>query len=89
MQVRKMRLLRHKYGISNPDLSRICGLSPQRVSEIELSGAELAPGPKRKLLHAFHTIAEQRQASAMALCDDLSRHENSLFDTVEESDYEL
>ena len=42
MQVRKMRLLRHKYGISNPDLSRICGLSPQRISEIELSGEELA-----------------------------------------------
>lgn len=89
MKVRKMRLLRHKYGITNPDLSRICGLSPQRISEIELGGEDLAPGPKQKLLYAFHTIAEQRQANVLALCDDLSRHEKSLFDTVEESAYEL
>lgn len=37
MQVRKMRLLRHKHGITRPELGRACALSPQRISEIELS----------------------------------------------------
>ena len=43
MQVRKMRLLRHKHGITRPELGRVCALSPQRISEIELSVAGLAP----------------------------------------------
>ena len=37
MQVRKMRLLRHKHQITRPELGRACALSPQRISEIELS----------------------------------------------------
>ncbi len=89
MQVRKMRLLRHKHNITRPELGRACGLSPQRISEIELGVERLAPSTEEKLWHAFYAVAEQRKANVLSLTGDLTRHGGSLFDAVEEAGYEL
>ena len=48
MLVRKMRLLRHKHHINLTDLSRFCGLSPQRLSEIELNVEGLLPATEER-----------------------------------------
>lgn len=89
MQVRKMRLLRHKYGITCPELGRACGLSPQRISEIELSAQRLTPVTEEKLRQAFSLVAEERRCQLSSLHCDLEHYSKSLFDAVEESAYEL
>lgn len=89
MQVRKMRLLRHKHGITRPELGRACALSPQRISEIELSETGLVPETEEKLRRGFETVARRREDALRSLCGDLARHGESLFEPVEESGYEL
>lgn len=89
MQVRKMRILRHKHGITRPELGRACALSPQRISEIELSAAGLTPATEEKLLRGFYAVAQMREDALHALRDDLDRHGESLFEPVEEAGYEL
>lgn len=89
MQVRKMRLLRHKHNITRPELGRACGLSPQRISEIELSMTGLAPETEEKLRRGFESVARRREDALYSLRGDLARHGESLFEPVEESGYEL
>ena len=89
MQVRKMRLLRHKHHITRQELGRACGLSPQRISEIELSVESLTPATEGKLRRAFYAVAAQREKRLLSLTGDLARHDGSLFDAVEEVGYEL
>ena len=89
MQVRKMRLLRHKHRITRLELGRACGLSPQRISEIELSAENLTQATGEKLRKGFYAVAAQREASLASLCGDLARYENGLFEAVEEAVYEL
>lgn len=89
MQVRKMRLLRQKHHITRTDLGRACGLSPQRISEIELSVQRLTPVTEEKLRQAFSLVAEERRCQLSSLHCDLEHYSKSLFDAVEESAYEL
>ena len=89
MQVKKMRLLRHKHNITRPELGRACGLSPQRISEIELSVEKPTPSTEEKLRQAFYAVAAQREEKLLSLTGDLARHEGALFDAVEEAGYEL
>ena len=89
MQVRKMRILRHKHGITRPELGRACALSPQRISEIELSETGLIPETQEKLRRGFESVAQRREDALRSLRDDLARHGESLFEPVEETGYEL
>ena len=89
MQVRKMRLLRHKHGITRSELGRACALSPQRISELELSGTRLIPETKEKLRRGFESLAQRREDALRSLRGDLDRHGESLFEPVEENGYEL
>ena len=89
MQVRKMRLLRHKHQITRPELGRACALSPQRISEIELSVTGLAPETEEKLRRGFDFVAQRREEALRSLRGDLARHGESLFEPVEETGYEL
>ena len=89
MQVRKMRLLRHKHGITRPELGRACALSPQRISEIELSETGLIPETQEKLQRGFESVAQRREDALRSLRGDLARHGESLFEPVEETGYEL
>ena len=89
MQVRKMRLLRHKSRITRVELGDACALSPQRISEIELGTAGLAPATKEKLRRGFALVGRRREDALHALQGDLLRYGESLFDAVEEASYEL
>ena len=89
MKVRKMRLLRHKHGITRSELGCACALSPQRISEIELSGTGLIPETKEKLQRGFESVVQRREDALRSLRRDLNRHGASLFDPVEENGYEL
>ena len=89
MQVRKMRILRHKHGITRPELGCACALSPQRISEIELSGTGLVPKTEEKLRRGFESVAQRREDALRSLRGDLARHGASLFEPVEEAGYEL
>ena len=89
MKVCKIRLLRHKYNITTAELGRVCGYAPQSVSRLELLNETMTENARRRLLKGFYDIAHRRQASALDLLDDITTHEGSLFDSVEESEYEL
>ena len=89
MQVRKMRLLHHKHGITRPELGRACAISPQRISEIELSETGLTPETEEKLRRGFESVARWREDALHSLRGDLARYGESLFEPVEEVDYEL
>ena len=90
MQVRKMRILRLKYDISLTELSRACGLSKQRISEIELKTAPTVRlDTSQKIVRAFSEIMERRREKHQKLFQDFERHKGSLMDCVEEIGYEL
>ena len=71
MKVRKMRILRHKYHISRKDLATLCGVSPQRISRIELEDYfGLESGMAKRIRDAFETIIAERK-SELHLADGL------------------
>ena len=52
MKVRKFRILRLRHHVSMVELGRACGVSAQRISELELSenktvGGDCAENPER------------------------------------------
>lgn len=90
MQVRKMRLLRLKYQISLPELAQFCGISPQRISEIELNpDVRLDRHTAAKVNDAFASAVEQRYATLEQLESEYHKHKDTLLDCVEETTYEL
>lgn len=89
MQVRKIRNLRLRHRISTVELGHACGLSPQRVSEIELGDAELSPETQRKLSAGIHLIADQRERELNLLRKDLNSLHTRLFELEEEEHYDL
>ena len=90
MKVRKMRLLRLKSGVLRRDLGELWGLSPQRISEIELNPApEVSDDTQRRLKSAFKMLIEQRQKQMDDLRHDYMDMESSLLEGVEETTYEL
>ena len=88
MKVRKMRLLRQKYGITLIEIGSAAGVSKQRVSELELSDCSVTTAVKDRITRAFSYICEGRLSACRPLQDAFARHRDSLFDYVE-SDYEL
>ena len=90
MKVRKMRILRHKYHISRKDLATLCGVSPQRISRIELEDYfGLESSMAKRIREAFETIIASRQSELSTLRTDFEKNKESLFDRVEEIGYEL
>lgn len=89
MQVRKLRLLRLKYHISLMELSRATGLTPQRISELELGTGNTMEATEQKLIHGVEQVIRQRQRNHSALQDDFLLHKDTLMDLVGEADYGL
>lgn len=90
MRVRVVRLLRQKYGISQHAFAKVCGISQQRVGEIEL---DLHKGATEKtqerLVAAFNTLISQKDNEAEELRIALQRNKDSLLKWVEEHEYEI
>ena len=90
MFVRKIRLFRNKYQIPLPEIAAACGISPQRVSEIELNpGSVLRPETQAKLNAGFDRVVEQRRIGWKELYQDYQWHRDTLLEGVEEARYEL
>ncbi len=89
MKVRKMRLLRHKYHISLAELSDACGVSKQRLSEIELDKTSVSTVAARMIADGFSVVEKRRRDNLKALSKDFRRHKNALLESVEEHGYEL
>ena len=84
MQTRRMRLLREKHGVSVTELSRHCGISPQRLSLIELGTKPITLHKKRLIEAAFSDLIATRQRDLSALKSDFKKYRNRLLDFVEE-----
>ena len=90
MQVRKIRILRHECGISLVDLARTCGVTRQRISELELdTEAVITPKTKEAVARAFSSILDKRWEKFQRQYRDFEKHRDSLMDCVEECEYEL
>ncbi len=88
MQVRKLRLLRQRSGISLEELGVAAGVTAQRMSELELGSYSPGWAVRLRVSDAFFTVAREREESLRRLQEDLSKHKDSLFELVED-DYEL
>lgn len=89
MKVRKLRLLRRKHAISYAELGKTCRLSPQRISEIELSERRLEPETEMKIKNGISELIRQRRNALAVLQVDYQRDRDRLFDFVEVSKDEL
>ena len=90
MQVRKMRVLRLKYGISIVELARTCGVSKQRISEIELkTDIPIKIETAEMVKDAFTRLIEKKRKKVQRLYQDFESHKDTLMDYVEEIGYEL
>ena len=69
---------------------RVCGISKQRISEIELkTDSEVTPKTAAKIADAFVRVAEKKQQKLQKFREDFERCRDSLMDCVEEYSYEL
>ena len=87
MKVRKMRLLRHKHHISLVELSDACGVSKQRLSEIELDKKSVSEVAVQMITAGFSVVEKRRRDNALSR--DFRRHKDALLESVEEHGYEL
>ena len=68
----------------------LCGVSPQRISRIELEDYfGLESSMDKRIRDAFETIIAERQSELSTLRTDFEKNKESLFDRVEEIGYEL
>ena len=89
MHVRKLRLLRLKYHISLVELSQASGMTPQRISELELGSGNTLPVTEQKLLNGMEQVIRQRQEAHTALQQDFLQYRDTLMELVGETDYAL
>ncbi len=89
MLVSKLLLFRRKYGISRSELGSACGLSMQRIYELEIIRSKPTSATVEKLHRGLVKVLEQRRSSISAFSADLEKHKTSLLDYVEENSYEL
>lgn len=81
---RVMRLLRLKHSISLVDLAAAAKVSPQRISQIELSPEPATAYHRTLIAEAFAIIADEKGKDGAPLRRDLRRLEYSLLDFTEE-----
>lgn len=89
MEARKMRLLRIKHGITRQELGDACGLSGQRISELEFSLGQLRPETEAKLQQGFAFVVQKRRVQLMELERDYWRYRETLLAPVEDTSNEL
>ena len=89
MLVAKVKLFRMKYSISLAELGSACGISLQRIHEIENAVYAITPATVEKVCHGMDAVLKQRQAWVNSLQTDLNKHGYTLLEFVEENSYEL
>ena len=89
MKVRKFRILRLRHHVSMVELGRACGLSAQRISELELSEGVPEQETIQKIQNGFERILTERMEDAERLHLEYHRCLNALMQRVGEDEYEL
>ena len=89
MKVRKFRILRLRHHVSMVELGRACGLSAQRISELELSEGVPEQETIQKIQNSFERILTERMEDAERLHLEYQRCRNALMQRVGEDEYEL
>ena len=89
MKVRKVRILRLRHHVSMVELGRACGLSAQRISELELSEGVPEQETIQKIQNGFERILTERMEDAERLHLEYQRCRNALMQRVGEDEYEL
>lgn len=89
MKVRKFRILRLRHHVSMVELGRACGLSAQRISELELSEGVPEQETIQKIQNGFERILAERMEDAERLHLEYQRCRNALMQRVGEDEYEL
>ena len=89
MKVRKFRILRLRHHVSMVELGRACGLSAQRISELELSEGVPEQETIQKIQSGFKRILTERMEDAERLHLEYQRCRNALMQRVGEDEYEL
>ena len=87
--MRKLRLLRLKYHISLVELSRASGLTPQRISELELGSGNILAATEQKLQNGMEQVIKQRKEALVALQNDYLQHKDTLMNPAGEIDHDL
>lgn len=78
MKVRKFRILRLRHHVSMVELGRACGLSAQRISELELSEGVPEQETIQKIQNGFERILTERMEDAERLHLEYQRCRNAL-----------
>ena len=89
MKARKMRLLRIRHGITRQELGDACGLSAQRISELEFSLGQLRPETEQKVRQGFAFVIRKRRVELIELEQDYKKCKSTLLTPVEETDNDL
>ena len=89
MKVRKFRILRLRHHVSMIELGRACGVSAQRISELELSEGVPEQETIQKIQNGFERILTERMEDAERLHLEYQRCRNALMQRVGEDEYEL
>lgn len=89
MKVRRFRILRLRHHVSMVELGRACGLSAQRISELELSEGVPEQETIQKIQNGFERILTERMEDAERLHLEYQRCRNALMQRVGEDEYEL
>ena len=89
MKVRKFRILRLRHHVSMVELGQACGLSAQRISELELSEGVPEQETIQKIQNGFERILTERMEDAERLHLEYQRCRNALMQRVGEDEYEL
>lgn len=82
--VRKFRLIRLRHRISCAELAKAAGVSPQRISQLELDLTYCSRKTEALLEEAFGEIVRCRARELELLRADFERSRSSLMDPVEE-----
>lgn len=89
MRVCKIKLIREKYRIPRSALARVCGMSEQRLCQLELDGVPIRPTMAKRLCFGLEKIMWLRVTNASELAADIEKHRDTLTEYVEETTYEL
>lgn len=89
MKVRKIRLLRQKYGITCAELGKACGLSTQRVNQLEICEDNISEESIAKLTLALELVIRKRRFEDILLWGEYEMNKDRLFELVKENANEL
>lgn len=88
-RVRKCKLFREKYGITCAELGKHCGVSAQRIHELETKEGSVTPATVQKICCGLQSVMQNRQKRIYEFWADMKKHSGTVMDYVEETTYEL